>query len=662
MSLINPALTSAPHTVVDCFLSDGVLAQHLPGFAPREPQRLMAQAVDAAIQQHSQLLVEAGTGTGKTYAYLVPALLSGKRVIISTGSKALQEQLFNRDLPALLGPLGFHQPIALLKGRANYLCPERLDQLLATTTTQEAEVLADLPRVRMFAISSQNGDVADIPGLAEQAPILPHITSTNDNCLGRDCPRYEDCYLVKARRKAMEAQVVVINHHLFFADLVVKDTGFAELLPEGEVYIFDEAHQLPDIASGYFGQSISSRQMLDLCRDVVLAQRTEAADMLQLKRAAEALELACREFRLVFGLEPARGDLRGWRGQAVYERALMRLQDTLKLMYEVLKLALGRSERLDHAFERIAEYQNTLQRVVNTEEVGAAYWFDTSRLHITLNLTPLTIAGRFQEEVLRAGSSWIFTSATLTVDHSFEHFVQRMGITQAQQLILDSPFDYARQSVLWVPRQLPDTADPRRGERLALQLLPVMNTIPGGIFFLCTSYQSLRQVAEVFSRELGRRILVQGDDNKQRLLQEFVDNGRAVLVATASFWEGVDVRGEALSCVVIDKLPFTAPDDPLLKARIDDCRLQGGEPFSQLQLPDAVISLKQGVGRLIRDINDRGVLILCDPRLVNRPYGATFIHSLPAMPRTRDAGKVHAFWTQSNNSAAALPQLDETAQ
>lgn len=649
-----PPLLSQPamSPVLACFQPDGVLAQHLQGFAPREPQRQMAHAVDEAIHQQGQLLVEAGTGTGKTYAYLVPALLSNKRVIISTGSKALQEQLFNRDLPALLQPLAFTKPIALLKGRANYLCLERLDQLLATTATQEAEVLADIARVRMFAISTSSGDVADIPGLTEQAPIIPHITSTNDNCLGRDCPRYDECYLLKARRKAMDAQLVVINHHLFFADLVVKDTGFAELLPEGEVYIFDEAHQLPDIASGYFGESLSSRQLVELCRDVVLAQRTEAPDMLQLKRAAESLELACREFRLVFGIEPARGNLRQWRGQPHFERSLLRLLDALKLGYEVLKLALGRGERLDHAFERVVEFQGKLTRLTNTDATGFAFWFDTSRLHVTLNQTPLSIANRFAEEVLRAGSSWIFTSATLTVDQRFEHFTRRMGIQDARELVLESPFDYFRQSVLWVPRQLPDTSDPRRGQQLALQLLPVLNTIPGGIFFLCTSYQSLRQVAEVLGRELGRRILVQGDDNKQRLLQEFTDNGRAVLVATASFWEGVDVRGAALSCVVIDKLPFTAPDDPLLKARIEDCRLQGGEPFSELQLPEAVITLKQGVGRLIRDTRDRGVLILCDPRLVNRPYGATFIHSLPAMPRTRDPARVHDFWISEPDSAA----------
>lgn len=613
----------------------------------------MAEAVALVIKEAGQLLVEAGTGTGKTFAYLVPALLSGKRVIISTGSKALQEQLFNRDLPTLLAAMDSSPAIALLKGRANYLCLERLDQLTATTHLHEAEVLADLVKVKRFALDAKTGDIADIPGLGEQAPILPHVTSSNDNCLGRECPRYDECFLVRARRKALDAQLVVINHHLFFADMVVKDTGFAELLPEAEVYVFDEAHQLPDIASGYFGQSLSSRQLTDFCQEVRMAQRTEAADMIQLSRAAEALELGCRELRLSFGVEPSRGNLRDWLGNPLFDRTLTRLKDGLKLCYDVLKLALGRGERLDHAFERITGYLSDYERVTQVEQTGAAYWFETSRLHFTLNMTPLTVADRFNSEVMRADSSWIFTSATLTVGQGFEHFRKKLGLQQAREMVLDSPFAYDEQSLLCVPRGLPDTQYPQRGALLAERLVPVINQIPGGIFFLCTSYQSLRQVTEVLRREVGRLILAQGEDNKQCLLSQFVENGRAVLVATAAFWEGVDVRGAALSCVIIDKLPFSAPDDPLLKARMEDCRLQGGEPFNELQLPEAVISLKQGVGRLIRDREDQGVLILCDPRLVHKPYGATFLASLPPMPRSRDLNQISAFWAHRAGRVSA---------
>jgi ATP-dependent DNA helicase DinG len=635
-----------PSPVSDYFAADGLLARTLSGFAPRESQRLMAEAVSATISGAGQLMVEAGTGTGKTFAYLVPALASGKRVIISTGSKALQEQLYNRDLPTLLAAMEYAQPVALLKGRANYLCLHRLDQLLTTSHLQEAEVLADLVRVKTFSIDAVSGDVAEIPGLLEQAPILPHVTSTNDNCLGRECPRYDDCYLVRARRKAMDAQLLVINHHLFFADMVVKDTGFAELIPDADVYIFDEAHQLPDIASGYFGESLSSRQLLDVAQEMVLAQRAEAGDMVQLSRAAEALELACREQRLAFGIEPSRGNVRDWVGNPLFDRTLQRLKDTLRLCYEVLKLALGRGERLDHCFERLVEYQGKLERLLQTEQPGAAYWFDTTRIHFSFNLTPLSIAERFNSEVMRAGCSWVFTSATLTVGHEFSHFSQQLGIGQARQLVLESPFAFAQQSLLCVPRGLPDTGFARRATELAQLLTPVINKVPGGVFFLCTSYQSMRQIVEVLRRDVGRLVLLQGEDNKQRLLHQFVENGRAILVATASFWEGVDVRGAALSCVIIDKLPFTAPDEPLLKARMEDCRLQGGDPFNQLQLPDAVITLKQGVGRLIRDMQDRGVLVLCDPRIVNRPYGATFLQSLPPMPRCRDLAMINRFWQQ----------------
>ena len=649
---------SHPQSVTDFFATQGLLAQTLTGFAPRESQRLMAEAVARTIDATGQLLVEAGTGTGKTFAYLVPALASGKRVIISTGSKALQEQLYNRDLPSLLAAMEYKGAVALLKGRANYLCLHRLDQLMVTSHLQEAEVLADLVRVKRFSIDSASGDIADIPELVEQAPIIAHVTSTNDNCLGRECPRYDDCYLVRARRQAMEAQLLVINHHLFFADMVVKETGFAELIPDADVYVFDEAHQLPDIASGYFGESLSSRQLQDLSQEMVLAQRVEAADMAQLARAAEALELACREQRLAFGVEPSRGNLRDWMGNPLFDRTLQRLKDSHRLCYDVLKLALGRGERLDHCFERIVEYQGKLERLTQTEQSGAAYWFDTSRLHFSLNLTPISIAERFHSEVMRPGCSWIFTSATLTVGHGFDHFSQRLGIGAAEQLVLESPFAYAEQSLLCVPRGLPDTGFARRATELAERLVPVINKVPGGIFFLCTSYQSLRQVAEVLRRDVGRLVLVQGEDNKQRLLSQFVENGRAILVATASFWEGVDVRGAALSCVIIDKLPFTAPDDPLLKARIEDCRLRGGDPFNELQLPDAVITLKQGVGRLIRDMQDRGVLILCDPRLVNRPYGGTFLQSLPPMPRTRELANIASFWQQMATAQSGSAQLD----
>ncbi|MFQ1977581.1 ATP-dependent DNA helicase [Aeromonas veronii] len=634
-------------TIQTLFKPDGPLASHIDGFKARAPQLEMAEAVAGAIKSGGRLLVEAGTGTGKTYAYLVPALESGKRVVISTGSKNLQEQLFYRDLPTITGALSYTPPVALLKGRSNYLCIERMNRLLSESHLQKPEILNDLVKVKSWSTATDNGDVGDIPGLQENAEILAHVTSTNDNCLGRDCPYYDDCHLVVARRRAMDAQVVVINHHLFFADMAVKDTGFGELAPEAQVYVFDEAHQLPEIATNYFGKSVGSRTIQDLAQDIQLAYRAEAHDMAQLGKAADRLAIASQDLRLAFGVDGGRGNTRDMLRQPLWGQALARLNDAIGLCYEVLKLALGRGEQLDHAFERISELRTRLGEVLAVNQTGFSYWYDCSRLHFTLNLTPLSVAERFSAEVQRPEVAWVFTSATLTVDMRFDHFKAELGLAGSAELILDSPFDYGEQARLCVPRYLPEPNAFGRGEQLANLMIPLINKTPGGCFFLCTSHQVMRQVAEVLRREIGRTVLLQGEDNKQRLLKEFVENGRAVLVATSSFWEGIDVRGAALSCVIIDKLPFASPDDPLLKARVDDCKLKGGDPFSELQLPKAVIALKQGVGRLIRDRSDHGVLVICDPRMVNKPYGATFIKSLPAIPRTRELGTLGSFFDRT---------------
>ncbi len=640
-------------TVSTLFAPEGPLSRHIDGFVARAPQLEMASAVERVIDSHGRLLVEAGTGTGKTYAYLVPALHSGKRIVISTGSKNLQEQLYHRDLPTIMGALDYARPVALLKGRSNYLCLERLNNLMSESHLQKAEVLADLVKVKSWSGTTNTGDVGDISGLQENAEILPHITSTNDNCLGRDCPYYEDCHLVIARRRAMEAQVVVINHHLFFADLAVKDTGFGELVPEAQVYVFDEAHQLPEIATSYFGKSLSSRSVQELAQDIQLAYRSEAQDMNQLGKAADRLQIVSQDLRLAFGMESGRGNTRDMMKNSHWGQALARLTDALSLCYDVLKLALGRGERLDQCFERVSEVKSRLSELLALNETGCSYWFECTRLHFSLNLTPLSVAERFNAEVQRPEVSWVFTSATLTVDGHFAHFAGEMGLAGSAELTLDSPFDYSEQARLCVPRFLPEPNAFGRGERLAAMMIPLINRTPGGCFFLCTSHQAMRQVAEVLRREIGRTVLMQGEENKSQLLKRFVENGRAVLVATASFWEGIDVRGAALSCVIIDKLPFASPDDPLLKARVEDCRLRGGDPFSDVQLPKAVIALKQGVGRLIRDRGDHGVLVICDPRMVNRAYGATFIKSLPAIPRTRDLARLGEFFREGDGPSIA---------
>ncbi|ART81084.1 ATP-dependent helicase [Oceanisphaera avium] len=603
----------------------------------------MAAAVSQALSSRQPLVIEAGTGTGKTFAYLAPVLASGKKVILSTGSRNLQEQLFHRDLPTLMNAMDYHQPVALLKGRANYICIERLNLLNHSVPHLSEAGLADLQRVRRFMPMTHSGDIGDIPGLAERSDVLPLVTSNNDNCLGRECPHYDDCFLVKARTKAMEAQIVVVNHHLFFADMAVRDTGFGQLIPDADAYILDEAHQLPDIAGQYFGQSHSSRQWLDLARDLRLAQKVEAKDMVQISKVAEQIERHAQDLRLCFGYDSSRGQLRPQLAKPEIKHALERLNDSLSFAYEVLKLALGRGEQLDQGFERLVSLRSQLASVMDIEQQGYSFWYECTRLHVSFHKTPLSVAERFSAELAKEQVSWIFTSATLAVGTSFAHFCKDMGLDDSRTVQLESPFDYTLQSRLCVPRYLPAANAPNRGRLLAESLLDTLNQVPGGSFFLCTSYKAMHEVAEVLRQQLDRTILVQGEDNKVRLLEKFGQDGRAILVATSSFWEGIDVRGQALQCVVIDKLPFSAPDDPQLSARLEDCRRKGEDGFASIQLPKAIITLKQGVGRLIRDVSDKGVLIITDDRLVNRAYGGDFLNSLPAMPRTRSLSALTPF-------------------
>ncbi|OAT78514.1 ATP-dependent helicase [Mangrovibacter phragmitis] len=632
--------------MADDFASDGQLAQAISGFKPREAQRQMAQAVSAAITGSHSLVVEAGTGTGKTYAYLAPALRADKKVIISTGSKALQDQLFSRDLPTIARALGYTGRQALLKGRSNYLCLERLEQQVLAGGDLPVQTLSDLMILRQWVSETEDGDTSTCRGVAEDAPVWPLVTSTNDNCLGADCPRYKECYVVKARKKAMDADIVVVNHHLFMADMVVKDSGFAELIPDADVTIFDEAHQIPDIASQYFGQSLSSRQLLDVAKDIAIAYRTEVKDTQQLMKCADRLTQSTLDFRLQLGEPGFRGNLRDLLADGAVQRALLLLDDSLELCYDVAKLSLGRSALLDAAFERVTLYRARLKRLKETSQTGYSYWYECTSRNFTLALTPLSVADKFTEVIKEKKGCWVFTSATLSVNDDLHHFTDRLGLNDAQTLLLPSPFDYAHQALLCVPRGLPEPGKPGAGRKLASMLRPLIEANNGRCFVLCTSHAMMRDLAEQFRATMTLPVLLQGETSKAQLLEQFISAGNALLVATSSFWEGVDVRGDALSLVIIDKLPFTSPDDPLLKARMEDCRLRGGEPFDEVQLPEAVITLKQGVGRLIRDTSDRGVLVICDPRLVMRPYGEIFLGSLPDAPRTRDIERAAAFLRQ----------------
>ena len=630
--------------ISNIFSVNGELSQSIKGFRPRTEQIEMAHAVGESIQNKSSLVIEAGTGTGKTFAYLAPALVFGKKTIISTGSKNLQDQLFNRDLPAIKKALNFTGKIALLKGRANYLCLERLDQVIAQGVLGDKSVLVELSKVRKWNNSTKTGDFTECIELAEDSPIIPQLTSTAESCLGTDCPRYSECYVASARKKALNADLVVVNHHLFFADMAVKESGFGELIPNADVIIFDEAHQLPDIASQYFGQSLTSRQLFDLCKDINIVYRTELKDMQQLGTTSDTLLKVVQDFRLLLGNgSNVRGNWRELYTQSAVKKSFELLQEKIDFLSEVIKLALGRSQTLDSIFERVESIKSQLKRLSETNIVGYCYWYEGNGRQFGLHITPLTVADKFGEQLKAKEAAWIFTSATLEVGGTFNHFCQCLGIEDATQKILPSPFNYSEQSLLCVPRYLPNTNQANTLSSLGEMLLPVIEANKGRCFVLCTSYSMMRGLAEYFREKSNLSILLQGKTSKGKLLEQFIKETHSVLVATSSFWEGVDVRGDALSLVIIDKLPFTAPDEPLLKARIEDCRLQGGDPFNDIQIPEAVITLKQGVGRLIRDVTDRGVVIICDNRLVMRNYGETFLKSLPNSSRTRDLNKVIQF-------------------
>lgn len=630
------------------FSATGALAKHIEGFNARAAQLDMAKAVTDIIEQSGALVVEAGTGTGKTYAYLVPALLSGKKVVLSTGTKNLQEQLYYRDLPTVVKALASPLQLALLKGRSNYLCLFRLEQHYNHVPMQDDKLIQDLSLIKKWSAETQTGDIGELGYIAEDSKALPYVTSTTDNCLGKECPVYEDCHLLKARKKAQAADVVVVNHHLFFADLALKDTGFGELLPDMDVIIFDEAHQLPDIASDYFGEHVSSRLLLDLCRDIDLACKTELRDHPQLAKVAEKLALLVKDWRLEFAVDSTRGNWRQAYQQLPMQTALTRVSESVDMLYLVLKSSLGRSEQIDNVFERLVQIKLRLTKLTDMDQDGVSLWYETTRLHVSLHLTPLSIADKFNAIVAADERSWIFTSATLSVNNGFSHYTEQMGLQQAKTLLLESPFNYAEQALLCVPRFMPEPHQPTMAKALidiACQLIAANN---GRCFFLFTSHRMLQMVAKQLPDLVRQPVLVQGTTGKRLLLDQFVKLKNAVLLGTGSFWEGVDVRGDTLSCVIIDKLPFASPDEPLLQARSENCVRQGKDPFFDVQLPQAVITLKQGVGRLIRDVTDRGVMVICDNRLVTKPYGEIFLTSLPAMSRTRSLDDAITFLKQIN--------------
>ena len=650
------------HEIERIFAPEGPLAAAVAGFRPRPQQLEMARRIAAAIAGNLALVAEAGTGTGKTFAYLVPALLSGGKVIVSTGTKTLQDQLFNRDLPTVRGALKVGATIALLKGRANYVCPFHRERAMSAGRLTSREEAAHLRKIARFAERTKTGDKAECVDVPEDSGAWALATSTRENCLGQECPHVKRCFVLAARQDALAADVVVVNHHLFFADVMLKDEGMGELLPACNTIIFDEAHQLPEVAGLFFGESVSTSQIIDLARDARNEGIVAAKDYPPLQDAAQALDKAARDLRLAVKGENQRLAAARVEGEAEFGEALQGLANAVKELARHLETQAERGEGLANCLRRTQELASGIKRWRSgaaEEGAGAGNeavvkWVEVYSQAMSLNLTPLDIAPIFQRQMEGHPRAWIFTSATLAVGSNFSHYCGELGLAEADTAVWGSPFDYERNALLYAPRNMPDPNSALYQEAVAEAAWPAIRASGGRAFVLCTSLRAMRRIRELLQEKLASEglelpLLMQGEGSRTELLERFRFLGNAILVASQSFWEGVDVRGEALSLVVIDKLPFAPPDDPVLSARIDRLRAAGRNPFMEYQLPRAVISMKQGSGRLIRDEDDRGVLMICDPRLIEKQYGKAIWRSLPPMRRTRDVADVESFFATAES-------------
>jgi ATP-dependent DNA helicase DinG len=704
--------------LADIFAADGLLARQINGYRPRASQIEMARAVASAMEASGRampepamfeaqkrparrlqtssageaapdaasaaeggteagentLIVEAGTGTGKTYAYLVPAMLWGGKVIVSTGTKHLQDQLFLRDIPTVRDALAVPVSVAMLKGRANYLCHYYLQRTADNgrlPSRQETSYLQDIIR---FAKITRTGDKAELASVPETAAVWSMVTSTRDNCLGQECPHYKDCFVMQARREAQQADIVVVNHHLFFADIMLRDTGMAELLPTANTVIFDEAHQLPETATLFFGETLSTTQFLELARDSVAEGLGHARDAVDWVKLGAALERSARDVRLAFKEDSVRLSI----GQLPDDHPLFPALEAVETELDALTDALaGQSERAESLaalLRRARELQEVLSGwttpPTETERDAAndataeksdpnekVRWIEVFSHTVQLHETPLSVAPIFAKQRAGVPRAWIFTSATLSVRGDFAHYAAQMGLNSRRSMTLPSPFDYGTQGLLYVPRNLPQPSSPMFTDAVFDAALPAIEASGGGVFMLCTTLRAVDRIASklrdvIESRDWNMPLLVQGDASRTELLDRFRSYGNAILVGSQSFWEGVDVRGDALSLVVIDKLPFAPPDDPVLSARLDALTKKGLSPFAVHQLPQAVITLKQGAGRLIRSETDRGVLMICDTRLVDKPYGRRIWQSLPPFKRTREIDVVREFFEENQEPQA----------
>ncbi len=604
----------------------------------------MAMAVERMLADSSSLVVEAGTGIGKTLAYLVPVIQSGQRCIVSTGTKTLQDQLYFRDLPLVVQALGLKVKTALLKGRANYLCLHRMDLAVSDGRLPSREAVTELAAVRDWANRTKDGDLSITPVISEDSGLLPLVTSTPDNCLGADCPRFDECFVAHARREAQDADVVVVNHHLLFADMAIKQSGFGEVLPGASAFVIDEAHLAPETATRFFSQSLSSRALEDLCRDLLAECGAVTGALAAISEPLSECQQKLKELSLAMAIRPEeRGS---WQLLLRDESIRMGLQGLDSAVAELAQASTaleGSSRGMDNNIERLQQTLACLDRFDSDAKTSEVRWFERRGRGFALHITPLDVANEFGAYRANSDAAWLFTSATLAVGGDFHHFTRQLGLDEATTLLLDSPFDYPNNALMWLPGDLPEPRDHQFVPRLLDIAVPLLQASRGRAFLLFTSHRALREAAALLEQRVDFPLFVQGVQPRSILLESFRASGNGVLLGSASFWEGVDVIGEALSLVVIDKLPFAAPDDPVMEARSEQLRRSGGNPFMQLYLPAAVIALKQGAGRLIRDVNDKGVLVICDPRLSKRSYGAIFRSSLPPMREAESQEQVESF-------------------
>jgi ATP-dependent DNA helicase DinG len=631
-------------TPTEVLSENGPLTKSIDGFTVRIQQQEMAEVIHTALNKSYSLICEAGTGTGKTFAYLVPVLMSGKKIIISTGTKHLQDQLFHKDLPVVRKSLNVPYITALLKGRANYLCLYRLKLIETEGRLSSKRIISDVNRIKQWSKTTRSGDLNELDFLPEGAAARPLVTSTAENCLGQACDCFEDCFVFKARKEAREADLVIINHHLFLADMVLREQGFGEVLPAVDSIIFDEAHQLPELVSTCFSNGLSSRQLLELLDDIKTAVYEEAADMPGLFPLLDATEKAVRDLRLAFGINDRRVNWIDISGDDTVLNTLTCLLDTLQQVLDSLSAVSERGKLLENCCHRCNQRFDFIESFTESHSVDYVQWIEIRGKSFYLNRTPVDIAETFQARLASYDANTVFTSATLAVKKDFSHFSRQLGLDSMNTHVWESPFDYQQQALLFLPDTLPDPRTPKFIEVFIQTAVQVLKLSKGRAFLLFTSHSSLKRAADLIADLIDFPLFVQGQAPRSQLLSTFRETEHAVLLGTSSFWEGVDVKGQALSCVIIEKLPFASPDDPVLQARINYLSRQGRNPFMEYQLPQAVIGLKQGVGRLIRDANDYGVLVICDRRVATKSYGKRFIDSLPHMPITQHIDDVGSFF------------------